>query len=313
MARTSLLLAIGLVFLVIALLSLAYPSSREAPEERSQTTESVPGDALQPPATCAPPGGWTARLVQPGDTLGTLAAQARIPVQELIEANCQIADPDRIAIGQQIYLPPASAGRVPPSPTPLPRPFMAEVEWPAQMEIESSSTIRLTLIRGIEGLVPTLEIQAGTASLSTPVDVGTPEARPPGVAGGEYEPYAIARLAGTGLEVQPASPEEQSLTQPRVSWVWTIRPQDPGPHSLEGQVEVEWRPVGGAGAEETQQLWSFQVDVEVLQPPLLGGQVDVLSLLSGFTGFVLILPWLYELYNKRRTQRRRTGRTPPSN
>lgn len=311
MARTSLLLVIGLVFWGLALLGLVYSPEREVPEERSQTTERVPGDTLQPPVTCAPPGGWTARVVQPGETLGSIALEAGITVQELAAANCQISNPDRIAVGQEIYLPPASPRTAQPAPTSSPPAYMVEADWPVRIETERSSTIRVSLMRGAEGLVPTVEFPAATAALSTPVPAGTREAGPRNASGNEYEAYAMARLEGTAFDIELASAEVQSLTEPRVSWIWNIRSEEPGPHSLDGYIEIEWRPVDGAGGSEKRQIWSFHLDVEVVQPALLGEPVHVFSLVSGFIGSVLSIPWLYEVYNRRRTQQRRKGRKRP--
>ena len=310
--RTSLLLAIGLVFLGLALLGLVYPSEREVPEERSHTTERIPGGTVQPPpVTCVTPTGWTARAVQPGETLGIIALEAGITVQELVAANCQISNPDRIAVGQEIYLPPASARTAQPTPTSVPQPYMVEAEWPVRIKTERSSTIRVSLVRGVDGLVPTVEIAGTTVALSTPIPVGTPETGTRSASGNGYEAYASAHLEGTSFDIQPASPEVQSLTEPRVNWTWNIQSEEPGPQSVDGYIEIEWRPVDGAGGSEKHQIWSFHLDIEVARPSFFRDQVNVFSLVSGFIGTVLSIPWLYEVYNKRRTQQRRKSRKYP--
>ena len=309
MARTSLLLAIGLGFWALALLSLVYASGRERPEERSQMTERIPGDTVQPPVSCAPPAGWTARPVQPGETLGSIALEAEISVRELTAANCQISDPDRIAVGQEVYVPPASAGTAQPTPTSSPRPYLVEVDWPVRIETMRSSTIRLSLITGTEGLVPTAEIEGDTGPASTPLPGGTLEA--PGASGAEFEAYAVARLEGTSFHIEPASPELQSLAEPRLSWTWSIQSEEPGPQTMDGYIEIEWRPAGGTGPSERGQLWTSHLDIEVVRPSVLSEPVAIVSLVSAILGSGLIVPWLYEVYNKRRTQRRRRDRTHP--
>lgn len=310
MARTSLLLAIGLVFWGLALLGLAYPPGPQVAEERSRTMEPIPGGTLQPPVGCVSPGGWTARVVQPGDTLGKLALEAGLTVRELVAANCQIGNANLIYVGQTIYLPPASPGTAQPDPTSSPRPYMVESEWPVRIGTKRSSTIRVSLMTGTEGLVPTVEIQGNTAALSTPIPVGTAEAELRSAFGNEYEPYATARLEGTSFDIELASPEVQSLSEPRLSWIWNISSEDPGPQSIDGYIEIEWKPVDGAKRSEKRQVWSFHLDIEVVQPLFVRGQVNVLSLVSGVIGSGLSLPWLYDAYNRRRSQQRRRGRKP---
>ncbi|HSL29112.1 MAG TPA: LysM domain-containing protein [Anaerolineales bacterium] len=308
MARTSLLLLIGLVFWGLALFALAYPSEPEAPEERSHTMERIPGGTLQPPVTCVLPTGWTARVVEPGDTLGSLALEAGMTVRELVAANCQIGNANLIYAGQEVYLPPSSAGTAQPRPTPSPQPYTVEAEWPLRLETKRSSTIRVSLMRGADGLVPAVEIQGSPAALSTPVAVGTIESEKRSASGDAYEPYVTARLEGTAFDIELASPEMQSLREPRLSWIWNIRSEDPGPQSIDGYIEIEWKPVDGAKRSEKHQIWSFHLDMEVVRPSLFRGQVNVFSVVSGFLGSGLSLPWLYDVYNKRRTQQRRRAR-----
>lgn len=80
----------------------------------------------QPVATfCGPPSWWVRYTVQPGDTLGGLAANRRTTVDEVLRANCR--DAIDLQAGQQIFLPPGfqpgPAAPIPqPSLTPLPPP-----------------------------------------------------------------------------------------------------------------------------------------------------------------------------------------------
>lgn len=308
MRRTSLLLAIGLLFWGVALLGFAYPSGPQRPEQRSQTTEQIPGGTLQPPAGCMRPAGWTGHVVQPGETLGSIALEAGITIQELAASNCQIGNANLIYAGQTIYLPPTSPVTPRPEPTLSSPLYVVAAEWPLRIETRRSSTIRVSLMRTADGLVPTVEIEGNTAALSTPVPVGTLDAGLRNAFGDEYEAYAIARLEGTSFDIELASPEVQSLAEPQVSWVWNIGSEAPGPQGIDGYIEVEWRPRDGRGSSEKRQIWSFHLDIEVLQPLFVRGQVNVLSLVSGVIGSGLSLPWLYEAYNKRRTEQRRKGR-----
>jgi len=44
-------------------------------------------------------------VVQPGDTLGSIAARCRVELEELLDANPGIEDPGRIFPGQRIRIP----------------------------------------------------------------------------------------------------------------------------------------------------------------------------------------------------------------
>jgi LysM repeat protein len=308
LTRTSLLLVIGLVLLGLALLGLVYPSGPSRPEERSHTTENIPVGTVQPPVTCVSPAGWRAQIVQPGETLGKIALEAGISVRELAAANCQIQNANQIYAGQEIYLPPKSPVTVQPSPTASSAPYVVDAEWPVRIETKRSSTVRVSLIRTVDGLVPTLEIQGNTAASSTPFPVGTSEGSLRRAFGEQYEAYASARLAGPSFDMQLASPEVQSLNAPGLSWVWNITSEHPGPQSIDGFIEVEWKPIDGRGKSEKRQISSFHLEIQVVQPSFFRGQVNVFSLVSGVIGLGLTLPWLYEVYNRRRVEQRRKGR-----
>jgi LysM repeat protein len=61
-------------------------------------------------ATCnAAPAGWVAYTLQQGDSLGVLAQQGNVSVEQIVAANC-LPNPDMIPAGQVIYVPPAAAG-----------------------------------------------------------------------------------------------------------------------------------------------------------------------------------------------------------
>jgi hypothetical protein len=124
--------------------------------------------------------------------------------------------------------------------------------------------------------------------------------------GKEYKTSAIAHLESTSFDIVFASPEEQSLDQPRVDWKWNIKPIDPGQQSLDGYIEIECKTVNRAGTSEKCQIWSYHLEIEVVQPIVSSGQVSTLSLVSSFVGSGLSVPWLYEIYNKRKMQRRKS-------
>ncbi len=71
-----------------------------------------PTPTIAPPTTCPPPAGWIQILVQPGDTLESLAARYRTTPEELMQANCLLSP--SLPVGYAIFVPPI------PTPTPVP-------------------------------------------------------------------------------------------------------------------------------------------------------------------------------------------------
>ncbi|MCI0521588.1 MAG: LysM peptidoglycan-binding domain-containing protein [Chloroflexi bacterium] len=92
--------------------------------------------AVQPSATPVPtePENVIAYEVESGDTLGTIAEEFGVSVEELLQLN-QINDRDAISPGQAIYVPVTPA---PKTPTPIPTtPSAAAPAGPAQAEISA--------------------------------------------------------------------------------------------------------------------------------------------------------------------------------
>lgn len=85
-------------------------------------------------------------IVQPGDTLMSIAQRFDVTMDEIIEAN-NLTDPDRLDVGQVLIIPgqrnePAASPTLPPSePTSTPNPFPSSMPTPegqARMEIISA-------------------------------------------------------------------------------------------------------------------------------------------------------------------------------
>jgi LysM repeat protein len=81
------------------------PSSSEPAEERPRTDRTTPRTQTTPPATTptttTAAGSYT---VQPGDTLGSIAAENGTTVEELQELNPGV-DSSSLSVGQDIKLP----------------------------------------------------------------------------------------------------------------------------------------------------------------------------------------------------------------
>jgi LysM repeat protein len=65
-----------------------------------------------PPTTCPPPAGWLPVVIQPDDTLDSLAQTYNTPVETLRSANCLYGD--ELVVGTFLYVPPLpTATRIP--------------------------------------------------------------------------------------------------------------------------------------------------------------------------------------------------------
>ncbi|MBK9051973.1 MAG: LysM peptidoglycan-binding domain-containing protein [Chloroflexi bacterium] len=97
----------------------------------------TPGNSIACQVT--PPGWWLPYTVRGGDTVGRLAQTTNTTIAEIQRVNC-LPDPNRIFIGQILYLPPF------PAVTPIP-------SLPATALTETV-TIKLTAIPTIPGAAP---------------------------------------------------------------------------------------------------------------------------------------------------------------
>lgn len=116
--RSTLLLILALLLLLLAVAGFVI-DVRRAFEEVPPTVEATPtattasaGISLPstftpaPTATASPTTeAWVAYVVQPGDTIASIAAQAEIPVTELLAANQLSIRPSLIATGQVLRVP----------------------------------------------------------------------------------------------------------------------------------------------------------------------------------------------------------------
>lgn len=69
----------------------------------SSAPASQPPPASAPPASAAPATGKK-YVVEPGDTLGSIAEQFGVTIQQLIDAN-RISNPDLLVVGQELIIP----------------------------------------------------------------------------------------------------------------------------------------------------------------------------------------------------------------
>lgn len=182
--------------------------------------------------------------------------------------------------------------------------YLIESEWPTRVEVSQSATIRISLITEDSGYTPEVEIQGNRALIYTPVPAGTPGTTLESAFGEEYVADAVAHLAGSSFDTEFASlSERQSLDQSRIDWIWNIRSDDPGLQSLDVSIEIVWEHVGQIEEPRSRQIWRAHYPIEIFQPVISRGQINIFSLFSGFLGSGLSIPWLYEMLGKRKSQR----------
>jgi len=63
----------------------------------------IPTETVPPPTACPPPAGWIGVIVQPGETLLTLASRYQSTPQNLSDANCLFSN--ALSVGSIIYVP----------------------------------------------------------------------------------------------------------------------------------------------------------------------------------------------------------------
>jgi hypothetical protein len=149
----------------------------------------------------------------------------------------------------------------------------------------------------------------GHTAIAVPV---SPPAGTPGVPvaesfGPAYRGYATAHLVGAAFDVSPLTTESQSLEQPEIVWEWNVLPKKAGPQVVNVDIVVQWRPVGGAGEVIQRQVWRRQLQITVWEPLIAKGQLSLLTVVSGFLGSGLSIPWLYEKIAEKRRQRQQNG------
>jgi LysM repeat protein len=307
------------------------PTSTPSSTPRPPTSTSVPSPLITPTSERQ----TILYIVQPGDTLFSIARRYSVTVQTLVEANN--VDPNALRVGQTlkietqqsaltpsptsgaptVTLPaptktPSPTGSLPPlptatemlRPTPSPAPTLAiEAEWPSRMQLDHSDSIRISLVNQAGQLIPTVEVPGHTAVAETPFPFSTPGAPLGGAYGSEYDAFVIARLAGTAFDMQLATAEEyQWFDQPRVTWEWNIIPKVPGDQIVNATIEVRWKN-RTTGQTIEQAIWRSRLNIAVEKPWLTTGQISLFTVISGVVGSGLSIPWVYE-----RAQEWRKGR-----
>jgi LysM repeat protein len=109
LAAIAIVLAAVALFFLPGLLGIG--SSQVGSSPSPSVAASVAPASLEP--TLAPEPTQQIYIVQSGDTMSKIAKKFHVPLQTLIDANKQIANPDRLKIGDQVIIPIPAASTAP--------------------------------------------------------------------------------------------------------------------------------------------------------------------------------------------------------
>ncbi len=178
-------------------------------------------------------------------------------------------------------------------------PAMVEAEWPKRMEMGRSDSIRVALVSTI-GYVPIIEIPGHSIVVATPIPVGTPQVPLEEAFGPDYEACGVVELATHAFEFAPATTDCLSLGQPKVTWVWTFKPKEPGDHVVVVNLYVRWRRKEDQSPPTQTQIWYARMDISVEKPLVPTNLLNAVNWGGALAGLTLTLPWVYEKTRGRR-------------
>ena len=179
--------------------------------------------------------------------------------------------------------------------------MIIQADWPKQMEVDSSDSIRISLVRmQAINFIPT--IQKDAEVYTTTLVFGTPGIPIESAFGTEYSASALAKLIGVSFEIA-ASKEEWGLDQPEISWNWNLVSNKPGVQRVNVTIEGNWKSKTNKSSIQ-RLMWDRDLEIEVIEPWIKKGQLTVASLIAAFLGSALSIPWLYEKIQARLTIKR---------
>jgi len=184
-------------------------------------------------------------------------------------------------------------GGSPPTPSPAPtRPAPSEerivqVEWPRQLRLGESETLRLILVpkeQALELIAEYPEHQTFTQTI--PIQQT-----------GGYELFAVARLDGPGFDITPAGEHPQYLIPDQIlQWRWALTARQPGNQRLLITLRLRWIPVDNPQLPTREVIaFSRSLDVKILsylglsQPQALMTGLFMLLFGSGISAIALFI------------------------
>ena len=167
-------------------------------------------------------------------------------------------------------------------------------EWPDQINLNSSDTIRMKITSN--NAIAASQLTAtvtGNYRLAgaTPEEVGTPglfydnNGNPVSTSvkdafGPKYRVFATAQLLAATFDVKTFDLTEQSLDQGSVTWLWDIKPNTLGSQVVGLALDLLWKPINGGQAIQDQVLQT-QIPITITQPFLDRGQLSLGTFITG--------------------------------
>jgi hypothetical protein len=214
----------------------------------------------------------------PGETSGGEPSARESPESQPTETSSELEEPSGAVATQ--------ASPSSPSPLPAVESWLGEAEWPAEMKMGDSDTVRLKILPAGNGYTVAVDFPEHRVELE-PLAVQRPEG---------YDLTAAARLDGIGFQISPNG--EQTLAPlpgEAVEWVWTVTPQKSGQQRLSLSAVFHWTPRDPAANLPARQsvVYARGLDVQVTPRlgavPLISGAV--FGLLALAASFILAGAW----------------------
>ena len=184
-----------------------------------------------------------------------------------------------------------------PTATPETESWLGEAEWPAEMRMGDSDTVRLKLLPDEQGYTVSVDFPEHASQLE-PLAIRRPEG---------YVLTALARLEGVNFEISPHVEQTfNPMPGEPLEWIWTIQPKATGQQRLSLSAVFVWHPVENPQATAARQsmVYSNGINVHVRSrlsaaSLLLGGLAGLLLL-----GALVVMPayWVYRRSTRRVTR-----------
>jgi LysM repeat protein len=189
------------------------------------------------------------------------------------------------------------------SPTPLPT-LIIEAEWPNELQTGVSDFVRISLIGNAPvGFEVTIEGLGHEGVVSSPIPIGTKEQPLAKAYGPTYRACAAPSLNSTTISLQPDTVDCRSLDEGPWRWEWSISSDKIGTQLLIMNMTVNWTPQNG-GESVGREIWHQRVSINVKEPLIVMGQLNVLSIVAGLIGAALALPFASEWLKARKSRPR---------
>lgn len=189
----------------------------------SSTPIPSPTNTFLPPTSCPLPPGWIVVQVQPGQTLATLAAQYKISLAELIQANCLYSED--LPPNAFLALPPISTNTIPPC-GPPPGYVLHTVqagEYPYKLSQAFGISLAQFLLANCMGSGDTLHV--GQQVYVPNVSTRTPSKTPTITLTPVIIIFPTNTLFQTQTPVPSGTPVPTSTQTPTPTWTNTSQPQ----------------------------------------------------------------------------------------